>query len=129
MRTRDRDIDKNRRNGAGSDTQALSNRVALLLAGGDGTRLQDLTSEISGIPIPKQYCLLMKGASLLEAAITRAHLLFPLKRIHVVINENHIDLAKNQVMFLPASNILVQPLNRDTGCRLDFCLADAGVRL
>jgi mannose-1-phosphate guanylyltransferase len=122
MRTRDPDIDKGWRSGAGSDTQALSNRVALLLAGGDGTRLQDLTSEISGIPIPKQYCRLMHGASLLEAAITRAHLLFPLKRIHVVINENHIDLAKDQVMFLPASNILVQPLNRDTGPGLIFAL-------
>jgi mannose-1-phosphate guanylyltransferase len=122
MRTRDLDIDKGRRNSASSDTQALSNRVALLLAGGDGTRLQDLTSEISGIPIPKQYCRLMQGTSLLEAAITRAHLLFPLKRIHVVINENHIDLAKDQVMFLPASNILVQPLNRDTGPGLIFAL-------
>ncbi|MBP1610924.1 MAG: putative Mannose-1-phosphate guanylyltransferase [Acidobacteria bacterium] len=122
MRTRDPDIDKDRRSGAGSDTQALSNRVALLLAGGDGTRLQDLTSEISGIPIPKQYCRLMQGTSLLEAAIARAHLLFPLQRIHVVINENHIDFAKDQVVFLPASNILVQPLNRDTGPGLIFAL-------
>ncbi len=122
MRTRDPNIDEDRRNGASFDTQALSNRVALLLAGGDGTRLQDLTSEISGIPIPKQYCRLMQGTSLLEAAITRAHLLFPLQRIHVVINENHIDLAKDQVVFLPASNILVQPLNRDTGPGLIFAL-------
>jgi mannose-1-phosphate guanylyltransferase len=122
MQTREPDVDKCRRNGASSDTQALSNRVALLLAGGDGTRLQDLTSEISGVPIPKQYCRLMQGTSLLEAAISRAHLLFPLKRIHVVINENHIDLAKDQVRFLPASNILVQPLNRDTGPGLVFAL-------
>ena len=122
MQTRHLDIDKSGRNGAGSGTQALSNRVALLLAGGDGMRLRDLTSEISGIPIPKQYCRLIQRASLLEAAISRAHLLFPLKRINVVINENHVDLAKDQVVFLPPSNIFVQPLNRDTGPGLVFAL-------
>jgi mannose-1-phosphate guanylyltransferase len=94
----------------------------LLLAGGDGTRLQDLTSEITGAPIPKQYCRLLHGASLLETAISRAHLLFPLERITVVINENHIDLAKDQVRILPASNIFVQPLNRDTGPGMVFAL-------
>ena len=122
MRTKSLDIDRRRRNGAGSDATALSNRVALLLAGGDGTRLRELTSEISGIPIPKQYCRLLEGASLLEAAISRAHLLFPLKRINVVINENHRALAKDQVKFLPAANIFVQPLNRDTGPGLVFAL-------
>ncbi|HTY64681.1 MAG TPA: sugar phosphate nucleotidyltransferase [Acidobacteriota bacterium] len=114
--------DKGRRNGTGSDADALSNRVALLLAGGDGTRLQDLTSEITGTPIPKQYCRLLQGASLLEAAISRAHLLFPLERINVVINENHIDLARDQVRTLPAPNIFVQPLNRDTGPGMVFAL-------
>ena len=96
--------------------------LALLLAGGDGNRLRDLTSEIAGTPIPKQYCRLLNGASLLEAAISRVHLLFPMQRIHVIINENHIDLARDQVRALPASNIFVQPLNRDTGPGFVFAL-------
>jgi hypothetical protein len=29
---------------------------ALVLAGGDGRRLQDFTRRIAGAPIPKQYC-------------------------------------------------------------------------
>ena len=122
MGTRGLDIDKSRRTGAESDTEALSNRVALLLAGGDGMRLRDLTSKVSGVPIPKQYCRLMQGASLLEAALARTHLLFPLKRINVILNENHMDFAKDQVKSLPASNIIVQPLNRDTGPGLVFAL-------
>ena len=122
MRTRGRGVDKSRRNGNSSGADRLPNRVALLLAGGDGMRLQDLTSEIAGTPIPKQYCRMLHGSSLLEAAISRTHLLFPMERINVVINENHLDLARDQVKALPASNIFVQPLNRDTGPGMVFAL-------
>ena len=38
--------------------------LALLLAGGDGTRLQAFTAQLMGAPIPKQYCPLMHGRSL-----------------------------------------------------------------
>lgn len=103
-------------------TGALSNRVALLLAGGDGTRLQELTSEITGAPIPKQYCRLLQGASLLEATISRARLFVPRERISVVVNVDHLDLAKDQVNSLPESNVIVQPLNRDTGPGMVFAL-------
>jgi len=122
MGTRGRVVDRSRHSGSGSGTAALSNRVALLLAGGDGTRLRDLTIQIAGTPIPKQYCRLLHGTSLLEAAISRTRLLFPLERINVIINEDHIDLAKDQVRTLPASNIFVQPLNRDTGPGMVFAL-------
>jgi mannose-1-phosphate guanylyltransferase len=100
----------------------LLNQAVLLLAGGDGTRLQELTSEIEGIPIPKQYCRLLNGASLLEATISRARLLFPLDRINIIMNRDHLDLAKDQVSALPESNIFVQPLNRDTGPGMIFSL-------
>lgn len=33
-----------------------NNRIALLLSGGNGARLQELTKEIAGISIPEQYC-------------------------------------------------------------------------
>lgn len=39
---------------------------ALILAGGDGWRLQPLTEAVLGIPQPKQYCPLMDGETLLE---------------------------------------------------------------
>jgi mannose-1-phosphate guanylyltransferase len=104
------------------DADERLNQVALMLAGGDGIRLQELTSEIAGAPIPKQYCRLLNGASLLEAAISRARLLFPLEHINVIMNRNHLDLAKDQVCVLPESNIFVQPLNRDTGPGMIFAL-------
>jgi mannose-1-phosphate guanylyltransferase len=99
-----------------------SNRIALLLAGGDGRRLQDLTRSITGSPIPKQYCRLWKGCSLLETTISRALLFAPYDRIHVVMNANHLDLAADQVRTLQESNIIVQPLNRDTGPGVVYAL-------
>ena len=46
-------------------------RWALVLAGGDGTRLQELTRLIAGAPIPKQYCRIQSAQSLLEATVSR----------------------------------------------------------
>jgi mannose-1-phosphate guanylyltransferase len=105
-----------------SAAEAPSNRVALLLAGGDGKRLQELTREIAGSPIPKQYCRLLHGSSLLEAAIARANLFVPRERITVIVNHNHLSLARDQLRALPESNVFVQPMNQDTGPGLAFAL-------
>jgi mannose-1-phosphate guanylyltransferase len=99
-----------------------SNRIALLLAGGDGTRLQELTREIAGIPIPKQYCRLLHGSSLLEATLSRAKLFAPCTQISAVINQDHLELAMGQLSSIPESNIIVQPMNRDTGPGMVFAL-------
>jgi mannose-1-phosphate guanylyltransferase len=99
-----------------------SNRIALLLAGGDGARLREFTREIAGTPIPKQYCRLLHGSSLLEATLSRAQLYAPRHRISVVVNMNHLELALSQLSSVPDSNVFVQPLNRDTGPGMVFAL-------
>ena len=101
---------------------ASPDRVALLLAGGEGTRLRDLTQEIVGIPVPKQYCRLYNDSSLLETTLSRTRLFTSNDKIHIIINRDHIKLATDQVRELPESNIFVQPANRDTGPGLIFSL-------
>jgi mannose-1-phosphate guanylyltransferase len=49
---------------------------AVVLAGGDGTRLQRLTLQISGDTRPKQFCKLMGGDSLLGQTCRRIEPLF-----------------------------------------------------
>jgi mannose-1-phosphate guanylyltransferase len=88
---------------------------ALVLAGGDGTRLQGLTALIAGRPIPKQYCRILGGESLLEGTLARIAPLFPAGRTLAVVNRDHLHLALPQLGTLPADNLLVQPRNRDTG--------------
>jgi len=99
-----------------------NNRWALVLAGGDGTRLQNFIRKIAGAPIPKQYCRLLGDRSLLEATLGRVRSFAPRERTAVVLNRNHIDIGRDQIHFLPAENILVQPSNRDTGPGLLFAL-------
>ncbi len=122
MRSLVRSIIDRETNRSRTASYELSNRIALLLAGGDGRRLQDLTSEITGVPIPKQYCRLLQGSSMLEATISRASLFADPDRISVIINRNHLQLALDQVNSIPESNIIVQPQNKDTGPGMLFAL-------
>jgi len=98
------------------------NPWALVLAGGDGKRLQEFTREIAGVPIPKQYCRLLGEQSLLEATLARTLRFAPPERTLVVVNDNHLALARAQLGALPSQNVLVQPCNRDTGPGLLFAL-------
>jgi mannose-1-phosphate guanylyltransferase len=93
----------------------LDDLWALVLAGGDGTRLQALTRLLTGAPIPKQYCRILGERSLLESTLDRVAALVPAARTLVVVTHAHLGLARPQVARLPAENLLVQPTNRDTG--------------
>ena len=95
---------------------------AIVLAGGDGTRLQELTREITGAPIPKQYCRILGKRSMLETTLQRTQYYAPLDYTLVVINSNHIGIARDQLRRVPAANVLTQPCNRDTGPGLLFAL-------
>lgn len=88
---------------------------ALVLAGGDGTRLQPLTRLIAGAPIPKQYCRILGSRSLLETTLDRIGPLVHPERTLVIVNRGHLEVARPQLVTVPTSNVLVQPRNLDTG--------------
>src|SRR5689334_8528474 len=85
------------------------NLWALVLAGGDGTRLQALTKLIAGAPIPKQYCRILGRESLLEATVARAGLFAAPERTLAIVNRDHLELARGQLEALPAGSMIVQP--------------------
>src|SRR2546428_9926412 len=88
---------------------------ALVLAGGDGTRLQSLTNLIAGAPIPKQYCRILGPRSLLETTLWRIAPLVTAERTLAIINRDHLAIARPQLRSLDERNVLVQPRNLDTG--------------
>lgn len=91
-----------------------SNRWALVLAGGSGTRLQSLTTDATGASVPKQFCSLTGGASLLEEALARAASVAPPSQVVVVVAAEHRWLWSNALPDIPPQNIIVQPRNRGT---------------
>jgi len=97
------------------EAATATHKWALVLAGGDGTRLQELTRIITGKPIPKQYCRIVGDRSLLEATLARTVQFAPEERTLVIVNRDHLPIAQEQLRCLPPHSVLVQPRNCDTG--------------
>jgi mannose-1-phosphate guanylyltransferase len=87
---------------------------AIVLAGGDGTRLSGLTTTRAGVRVPKQFCSLAGGATLLRQTLERAEALVPRDRIVVVVSQSHREWWRVELADLPRENVVVQPANRGT---------------
>lgn len=87
---------------------------ALVLAAGEGSRLRRLTTIADGVAVPKQFCSLQGGASLLSDALQRAQRVAPRRRICTIVAHQHRRWWESALRTLPASNVIVQPDNRGT---------------
>jgi mannose-1-phosphate guanylyltransferase len=88
-------------------------RWGVLLAGGDGTRLKNLTRLISGDERPKQFCRLFGDESLLELARKRAERSIATEQILVLLTRSHRAFYVQERGIRP-SQCIVQPANRGT---------------
>src|ERR1700722_14672662 len=88
---------------------------AIVLAGGEGTRLQSLTTDDSGDTVPKQFCSLRGDQSLLAETLQRATSVVEPDHICVVVAAQHRRWWEPMCSHIPKSNIIVQPRNRGTG--------------
>ena len=87
---------------------------ALVLAAGEGSRLHSLTTDATGTAIPKQFCSLHGGTSLLLDTLRRAHSVAPRDRICAVVAEAHRRWWHSDLWSLDCANVVVQPANRGT---------------
>lgn len=95
---------------------------AVILAGGDGTRLKSLTRQIAGDERPKQFCSLLGQRTLLEETQQRVALELPRDRTLYVVNRTHEEFYASLLAREPAQNILVQPSNRGTAPAIVYSL-------
>ena len=97
---------------------------ALVLAAGDGSRLRALTMQPCGTAVPKQFCSLHGGRSLLEDAVARAAGLAQPERICAIVAEQHRQWWSEMHVLdrLPRANVIVQPRNRGTGIGILYSL-------
>src|SRR5215216_4892298 len=87
---------------------------ALILAGGDGTRLRPLTAQITGDDRPKQYCALLDGETLLERTRRRADLVTRFDHQAVIVSRAHERFFQPLAAELPPGRLVIQPENRGT---------------
>jgi mannose-1-phosphate guanylyltransferase len=83
-----------------------------------------LTTKPCGTAVPKQFCSLHGGHSLLEDAVERAAGLVHPDRICTIVAEQHRQWwSEMQVLGrLPPGNVIVQPRNRGTGIGILYSL-------
>lgn len=90
-----------------------SGKFVLVLAAGSGNRLASLTTTGAGEKVPKQYCSLFGGRSLLADAIARAELLASRENVVVVVAREHARWWEREFDG-SVVRVVVQPRDRGT---------------
>ena len=94
---------------------AADGRVwAIILAGGAGTRLRSLTDDGTGQAVPKQFCSVSGGDTLLAQTLARARSIVDRERIVMIVSAAHAQYWRSFAQELPAANVIVQPADRGT---------------
>jgi mannose-1-phosphate guanylyltransferase len=114
--------------GPRGETEVGHGAQALILAGGDGTRLRPLTRELAGDDRPKQFVSVVGEPPLLELARRRAALLVPPWRTQIVLTRPHEAYFRELLEDAPPSSLAVQPSNRGTGVAVLYALLRAAKR-
>ena len=97
----------------------MRDRYAVILAGGDGTRLQSMTRAITGDNRPKQFVPVIGRSTLLDQTRRRVALSVDPSRTLIVVTQKHrrfYESLRNQ------SRLLEQPVNKGTAPAILYAL-------
>ena len=101
------------------EATGFDNRLirGLVLAGGDGRRLQPYVQEIRGETLPKQFVNFVGRHSMVEQTFRRVERLIPPDQILTVVTRQHLlhpDVCR-QLAYRHSETVVVQPSNKETG--------------
>jgi len=95
---------------------------AVILAGGEGSRLESVTTALTGVPTPKQFCRLIGGTTLLEETVARLAGTHNGLQTLLVLSSRHQHLYEDLKRARPAGRLVEQPANRGTAVAMAFAL-------
>lgn len=101
---------------------------SIILAGGEGERLRQLTKSWLGYHKPKQYCTFIGTRSMFQHTVDRASLLSSPERTLTVIAKAHCEEAMRQLEGRQVGELVVQPENRDTAAGIFLPLTHVRAR-
>ncbi len=92
-------------------------RCGIILAGGEGKRLQPFVNRLRGTNLPKQYVNFFDARSMLEHTFQRAEKWISPEHLFTVVNKHHLKFpeVRQQLSTFPLGRVIVQPANRETG--------------
>jgi mannose-1-phosphate guanylyltransferase len=97
------------------DSSDRGHAWAVVLAGGQGIRLRELTRHVYGDDRPKQYAVLTGSKSLLRQTLDRVSRLVPRQQIAVVTMAGHSAYATAELKHeTPTPHVIEQPRDRGT---------------
>src|SRR5512139_927418 len=87
-----------------------SDSYAIIMAGGRGERFWPLSSEL----VPKPFVPLLGGKTMIRDTVDRIAAVIPPDNMLVVLSQQHLPVALEQLPDIPRSNFIVEPMGRDT---------------
>jgi mannose-1-phosphate guanylyltransferase len=90
------------------------NTWAVVLAGGEGTRVRSFLRQVCGGSGLKQFSTVIGNRSMLRCTLDRISRIIPPERVLIVVSAQHRAEAEEQLAHWPRPNVIYQPQNRDT---------------
>src|SRR5262249_45520259 len=103
--------------------RAESNRWAVILAGGDGTRLRSFTRLITGDERPKQFVPVIGGQTLLDRTRQRVEAAISPDNTLFLVSESHQQYYEPLAAKVGDSKLLIQPINKGTAPAIVYALS------
>lgn len=100
----------------------MRDRWAVILAGGDGTRLQSMTRAITGDNRPKQFVPVIGGSTLLNQTRRRVGLSIEPSRTLIVVTQKHRRFYEPLAHEISPDLLVEQPVNKGTAPAILYAL-------
>lgn len=108
--------------GSGVNGTDTTGEFAVILAGGDGIRMREITRRLAGCETPKQFCAVLGKETLLETTRKRLALRFGSNAIFYCLTQAH-DRFYNPILDgVHSRNKIIQPTNKGTAPAILYAL-------